>query len=183
MESWRFAIPLQSFRANSTDDVEVQFGGLAATLIPESGGGSAMRALIRALLILVLLAAIGFLVLGFWNGSTFTRPSFGAPGAVGTSGAINTEKARERGAEIGEKAATAAAKVEAVAGDAALTTKIKAKMALDDSVRARAIDVSTNGTTVTLTGTVRSAAERDRAVALARETNGVTRVVDRLEIR
>lgn len=59
---------------------------------------------------------------------------------------------------------------------------IKAKMALDDSVKARAIDVTTTGSTVTLTGTVRSASERDRAVALARETAGVTAVVDRLEI-
>lgn len=55
-------------------------------------------------------------------------------------------------------------------------------MALDDSVKARAIDVTTTGSTVTLTGTVRSASERDRAVALARETAGVTAVVDRLEI-
>jgi osmotically-inducible protein OsmY len=66
---------------------------------------------------------------------------------------------------------------------AALTTKIKAKMALDDSVRARAIDVSVRGSTVTLNGTVRSAGERERAVALTRETAGVTRVIDRLEVR
>jgi osmotically-inducible protein OsmY len=55
-------------------------------------------------------------------------------------------------------------------------------MALDDLVKARAIDVTTNGTTVTLTGTVSSHAEHDRAVALARETKGVTRVVDGLRI-
>ena len=66
--------------------------------------------------------------------------------------------------------------------EAALTTKIKAKMALDDSVKARSIDVTTNGTTVTLTGAVRSQAEHDRAVALARETVGITNVVDRLTI-
>ena len=51
---------------------------------------------------------------------------------------------------------------------------------LDDSVKSRSIDVTTNGSTVTLTGTVRSAAERDRAMALARETAGVTSVIDRL---
>jgi hyperosmotically inducible protein len=135
------------------------------------------------LLTLVLLAAVGFLVLVFWNGGSFARPASGTPGRVGTTGATNTEKARERGAEIGEKTANAAARVEAVASAAALTTKIKAKMALDDSVRARAIDVSTHGTIVTLTGTVRSAGERERAIALARETAGVTRVIDRLEVR
>ena len=48
-------------------------------------------------------------------------------------------------------------------------------MALDDSVKARAINVTTHGTTVTLSGTVDSNAERDRAMALARETDGVTK--------
>jgi hyperosmotically inducible protein len=55
-------------------------------------------------------------------------------------------------------------------------------MALDDSVRARTIDVSTTDGVVTLAGTVRSAAEHDRAVRLARETNGVKQVVDRLNV-
>jgi hyperosmotically inducible protein len=66
--------------------------------------------------------------------------------------------------------------------EASLTAKIKAKMALDDSVKARAIDVTTSGTTVTLGGHVSSAAEHERAVALARETAGVSAVVDHLEI-
>jgi osmotically-inducible protein OsmY len=57
-----------------------------------------------------------------------------------------------------------------------------AKMALDDSVKARSIDVTTNGSTVTLTGTVETAAERDRALALARETEGVTNVINRLSV-
>jgi osmotically-inducible protein OsmY len=55
-------------------------------------------------------------------------------------------------------------------------------MALDDSVKARTIDVSTDGSTVTLGGTVGSTAERRRAVALALETDGVTAVIDRLVI-
>ena len=67
--------------------------------------------------------------------------------------------------------------------EASLTGKIKAKMALDDSVKARTIDVTTSGSTVTLTGKINSAAERERAVSLARETDGITAVVDRLEIR
>lgn len=56
-------------------------------------------------------------------------------------------------------------------------------MVLDDLVKARAINVTTDGTVVTLRGTVHSQQERDRAVALARETNGVTRVSDQLNIR
>jgi len=56
-------------------------------------------------------------------------------------------------------------------------------MALDDTVKAAAIDVETDGGVVTLKGTVRSQAERTRAAQLARETDGVTSVRDRLVVR
>ena len=141
-----------------------------------------MRSAIRVLITLVVVALVAFLLLGYWAGSswggreTSTRP-------IGTSGIVNVEKARERGAELGEKAAVAAREMKQTLDEASLTAKIKAKMALDDSVKALAIDVTTSGTTVTLSGHVSSAAEHDRAVALARETDGVTGVVDRLEFR
>jgi len=78
--------------------------------------------------------------------------------------------------------AVAAEKVKESASEAALTSKIKAKMVLDDYVKARSIDVTTDGTTVTVSGTVRSADEHERAIRIARETAGVTRVVDHLTI-
>ena len=140
-----------------------------------------MRQVIRVLLVLALIAVVGMIAFSMWPGST-SPDSARTTAPVGTAGTIDTQKARERGAEIGEKAAVAATKVQQAIGEAELTTKIKAKMALDDLVRARAIDVTTNDSTVTLTGTVGSQAEHDRAVALARETNGVTRVVDALRI-
>ena len=55
-------------------------------------------------------------------------------------------------------------------------------MALDEIVKARAIDVSTDGATVTVSGTVNSRAEHDRALLLARETAGVTAVIDHLSL-
>jgi hyperosmotically inducible protein len=85
--------------------------------------------------------------------------------------------------KLGEKTAVAKGKVERRVTETALSARIKAKMALDDDVDASAIDVSTHGTAVTLRGTVASQAERARAVALARETAGVTRVVDDLQLR
>jgi osmotically-inducible protein OsmY len=136
-----------------------------------------MRAIVRAFLVIALLFVLGFVVFGYWTGAPWRR-TIAAPGTAG--GATATESARERGSELGEKAAVAAEKVGNAVDDAAITAKIKAKMTLDDSVRARSVDVSTTGPTVTLTGTVRSAAEHDRTVALARETDGVTRVVDHL---
>jgi hyperosmotically inducible periplasmic protein len=143
-----------------------------------------MRTIIRAFLILLLLVVVGFVALEYWTGASVRTVRTEHPSeGVATSGSIDTAKARARGAEVGEKAAIAAQKVKETVAEAALTTKIKAKMALDDSVKARAINVSTHGTTVTVSGTVGSAAERERAVALARETAGVTQVVDRLQIR
>lgn len=142
-----------------------------------------MRTLLRAFLVILLFVAVGFLLLGTWTGWSMRGRSESAPAVVGTSGTVDVQRARERGAEVGEKAAVATRKIQETVSEAALTTKIKAKMALDDNVKARSIDVTTSGTIVTLSGTVRSAAERERAVTLARETSGVTRVVDELQIR
>jgi hyperosmotically inducible protein len=132
------------------------------------------------LLVLLVVVAGIFLVMGYVGGVR-TRDTLSRPDIASTSDAV--DRARERGAEIGEKAAIAAAKVEETVEEAALTTKIKAKMALDDSVKARAINVTTRGTTVTLSGTVESQTEHDRAMSLARETEGVTRVIDDLHTR
>ncbi len=100
--------------------------------------------------------------------------------AVGTAGHVDASRARDAGAKAGEKTAELANRAENALNDGALTAKIKSKMALDDLVQARSIDVTTDSGVVTLRGTVRSAAEHDRAVQLAKETSGVTRVVDHL---
>jgi hyperosmotically inducible periplasmic protein len=68
------------------------------------------------------------------------------------------------------------------ATDPGITTAVKSKLAADDTVKAYQIDVDTRDGVVTLTGTVPTAAARDRAVQLARETDGVTRVEDRLTV-
>jgi hyperosmotically inducible protein len=94
-----------------------------------------------------------------------------------------TRQAARVAHEATAEATYAASKLGVRMSDSALTAKIKSKMALDDGVEARAIDVDTSGSIVTLTGVVASAYERDRALGLARETAGVTRVVDRLRIR
>jgi len=138
----------------------------------------------RAILLTILIVIAAFFAYSYWGGTANWRSPFSnrSTGTVGTTGTIDTQKARERGAELGEKAAAAANKVGETVSEAATSGKIKAKMALDDTVKSRTIDVSTTGTTVTLSGTVRSEAERNRAVALARETAGVTRVIDRLVV-
>jgi hyperosmotically inducible protein len=137
--------------------------------------------LIRAVLVVLLVAIAAVLAYNYLTGNGWTlQPSHAS--ATG----INAENAREKGAELARKAAdttkVAAERTGEVVGEAALTAKIKSKMALDDRVKALNINVDTNGTVVTLTGTVRSQDERERAVRLARETDGITQVVDRLVI-
>jgi osmotically-inducible protein OsmY len=138
---------------------------------------------LRVIVLSLIVVLVGVVAYSYLSGTASSRvPRLERPGTVGTSGTAGVETARERGAEVGEKVAIAAAKVKETAEEAALTSKIKAKMVLDDNIKARAIDVTTDDTSVTLTGTVRSVDEHDRAVRLARETAGVTQVVDRLRI-
>ena len=138
---------------------------------------------IRFIVLSLLVVLIAFVALSYFGLSSWSPfPRADRPATVGTTGTIDVDKARARGAEVGEKVAMAAAKVKESAGEAALTSKIKAKMVLDDNIKARAIDVTTNDSSVTLSGTVRSVDEHDRAMRLARETAGVTEVVDHLRI-
>jgi hyperosmotically inducible periplasmic protein len=138
-----------------------------------------VRALFRLVLALVVLVAAAAFFLGYWISDDGVETPLSAKPAPSAS----TEKARQTGAVIGEKVATGAAEAEQVLGAAALTAKIKSKMALDDQVKALSIDVDASGSVVTLSGSVSSEAERVKAVQLARETAGVTAVNDRLVIR
>src|SRR5205085_11702688 len=66
--------------------------------------------------------------------------------------------------------------------DAGITTAVKSKMAADSTVKASEINVDTHNRVVTLNGTVGSQTEKERAVLIARDTNGVTSVVDDLVV-
>ena len=139
------------------------------------------RALFKLIIVVVLIVAAAAFFLGYW-GSNRLLPSNRPSTTTGTSGRIDAERAREAGAAVGAKTAEAANKAGELLADGTLTAKIKSKMALDDTVRSRSIDVTTQDHVVTVAGHVRSAAERDRALQLARETAGVTRVIDRLSV-
>jgi hyperosmotically inducible periplasmic protein len=132
----------------------------------------------------VLFVAVGFLM-SWWG----PRVTVNLPNPVGTTG-VNSERAREVGAQIGEKTAVAVDKAAQVAGDArraiensGITAKIKAKMALDDTVKALDVEVTTHGSVVTVSGVVRSDAEHQKAIQLAKDTAGVTEVVDKIQVR
>jgi len=140
-----------------------------------------VRGLLRIVLLLIIVAAVAAFFFGYQFGD---RERTAEPDAIGTSGRpVDVDRARAAGASVGEKVAQGANEVERVASDAALTGKIKSKMALDDSIDALEIDVDTTKGVVTLHGSVDSEQHRERAVRLARETEGVVSVVDRLVIQ
>jgi len=125
------------------------------------------RALLKLLVLVIVLVAVGGIFLGWWGA--------GAPlpdrDAVATAGK-----------EMSQKTAEAAKTAQEALSDGALTAKIKAKMALDDRVKALDLNIDTANRVVTVSGTVRTSAERERALALARETDGVRQVIDRTVI-
>ena len=140
-----------------------------------------LGSLLRAGVLIVVLVGAGAFRLG-WGGSGRARTSDEPARSVGTTG-VDAQKAREVGAKVGERTAEAAGQARRALSDGTVTAKIKAKMALDETVKALDIDVDTVGTTVTVSGVVGSEAQRQRALALARETEGVKQVVDQLRVR
>jgi osmotically-inducible protein OsmY len=66
--------------------------------------------------------------------------------------------------------------------DTTITTRVKTAMLNDPSVGGLAINVDTFNGVVTLSGRVRNQGERDRAIAIARQTGGVNEVKDALQI-
>jgi hyperosmotically inducible protein len=136
--------------------------------------------LVFGTVLLLAVVAIGTYLLGYWSFDQLAVAA--AQGAAPSAGSAGGATLHDRMGTLDAQAGKAAQKVSAFVSDAELTAKIKSKMALDDNVRARTIEVSTTAGVVTLAGTVGSAAAHDRAVRLARETRGITQVVDRLTV-
>ena len=140
------------------------------------------RALFKLVLVVIVLVAVGAFALGYWSFDRVRRPD-AIDRPVATTGHVDVDKARQAGAEIGEKTAVAADRAKAAIEDGALTAKIKSKMALDDTLKSRGINVSTDAGVVTLSGVVSTPAEHTRAVQLTRETDGVKSVHDEIRVR
>lgn len=153
---------------------------------------------------LLCLTVVGALALGAYNLSN-GHDLFHVPGSRTISNAVRgtvkdtvrdgvksaaheaKDTVREVRAEVQEQVSSgvreAVNHTDDAARAAAVTSKIKAKMALDDVVTAGDINVDTEGTVVTLTGTVASKDEQRRAIRIATETAGVTKVVNHLRVR
>ncbi len=145
-----------------------------------------MGHLIRTLLVLVIVLVVGAYFLGYLPQ---TESVFGSGPSKAPS---SQEVERPRGTpppvtvpsgdELKDRAARAAQRVDETLAEAALTTKIKAKIALDDTVKSANVSVHTKNGIVTLSGTVNSAMMRDRILQLAKETSGVKSVVNEIRV-
>jgi hyperosmotically inducible periplasmic protein len=110
-------------------------------------------------------------------------PTTGVDDKVQGEGKDATRDSDRKVDDAQKKAGETADKVGDAAANAALTSVVKTKFLADTTVSGLNIDVDSNKGVVTLTGNVRSAAEKQRAVKIARETEGVKSVVDRLKIQ
>jgi len=130
---------------------------------------------------LLMLAVVGIAAVGAYMHWSDNGEALRAK-ATDLAVAAAKREAAEVASGVAEKAGDAADKLGDTMTDARLTAKIKSKMALDDHVKARDINVDTEGSVATLTGVVASKEERRRAVQLAGDTEGIARVVDKLEV-
>lgn len=94
-----------------------------------------MRFLFRAILVLALVA-IGTYMLGYWSLDQVNVNSWRVT-TTPKSGPASPSTGRARMAQLDAQAGKAANTVSDYLSDAELTAKIRSKMALDDSVRAR----------------------------------------------
>ena len=95
----------------------------------------------------------------------------------------SADKVKDASKKGADKTKNAAVKTKDVTADASITAAVKTKFLADPKVGGLKIDVDTNDHVVTLHGTVKSAAERDEAIRLAKTTTGVKDVVSKLVIQ
>jgi hyperosmotically inducible protein len=72
--------------------------------------------------------------------------------------------------------------VQQTVDDSGLSTRVKTALLNAPDVAANDISVSAQGGVVTLSGSVRSAEERERAVAIARQVSGVSEVTANVQV-
>ena len=137
------------------------------------------RFLFRVVAVVIVLGGAVY----FWGNG---RDDAAGPGErsqeAAARGGVARERAREAGAQIAQTISAGADRAQAALSDARLTAKITSKMALDDTLAASRLDVDTSGSVVTVRGVVDTPAQRGRALQLARETDGVKSLVDRIEV-
>src|SRR5438132_7479879 len=107
-----------------------------------------IRTTVKLVLVVIVIVGLAAFLLGRWSSGSKIVPD----SPVDAAGPVDTSKAREAGAKVGEATAKAANQAEEALAKGAIRAKIKSKMVLDDLVKARDVDVDTNGAVVTMAG-------------------------------
>jgi osmotically-inducible protein OsmY len=98
-------------------------------------------------------------------------------------GAVKTKDAVVKGATVvGEKTKQGAVKTAEAVTDGWITTRVNERFVTEDLLKDSHINVDTEKHVVTLKGTVMTAAGRTKAASIAKGTEGVRRVVNKLTI-
>jgi hyperosmotically inducible periplasmic protein len=96
---------------------------------------------------------------------------------------VQAKDAIVKGAKVvGTKTKDGLSKTGEVMTDGWITTRVNSRFVNEDLLKGSDINVDTDNHVVTLTGTVTTTAGRNKAVAVAKGTEGVRRVVNRLAI-
>jgi hyperosmotically inducible protein len=113
------------------------------------------------------------------SSTTTTTPS---PEVRSTANEMKAD-AKSAGNEMKADAKSATDKAGTAIEDGAITAKVKTALLADPDVKGLAIDVDTHNGVVTLKGTADKPANKDRAVAIAKDTGGVKSVQDQLVVK
>ena len=108
-------------------------------------------------------------------------PAHVSAGAARTPQTV-TEKVKDGAAKTKDAVKDGLSKTGEVMTDAWITTRVHARFVDEDLLKDSDISVDTSKHVVTLTGTVMGRAGRARATSVAKGTEGVHRVVNRLTI-
>jgi len=106
----------------------------------------------------------------------------GTAGAVAGAAKTGAEKTVDATKKAAGATKSAAVKTGENVTDGWITSRIKTRFMAEEVLRGSAINVDTEHHVVTLKGAVPTLAARDKAMALAKEVEGVDRVVDSLTV-
>jgi osmotically-inducible protein OsmY len=149
-----------------------------------------MRARVLAICLVLAISVLGFSACGNMNTNsnantnTNTNANAATPRAAATASPEQTRgNYTEREAqEEREKAKANKETIGDTLDDAWIHTKIVAKLIANSTTPERMINVDVVKNVVTLRGTVESAEEKAAAEKVARETDGVTKVLNQLKV-
>jgi osmotically-inducible protein OsmY len=131
--------------------------------------------------VVAILAVLAMAAPGALSARTATAPQ--GAGETIKKGAEKTKDGVVKGAKIvGNKTKDGVSKTGEVMTDGWITSRVSARFVNEDTLKGSDINVDTNDHIVTLNGTVVTSSGRARAGVVARQTEGVRRVINNLTI-